>query len=373
MKIKVFILVLLGLFLIGCGGGSSNNNIQKQGLIDEKLLSCFDNPLSEDAYKTIEVFECHDIDLSKADLFQLSRLPVLKKLVLNNTNLSTLEALSTLTNLVYLDIENNYKGNGDLSIPSLDLSPISTLIKLKTLNLSKNYINDLSPLSKLVNLDILLLNEIIGQKVLAYNLDIGPVDLSPLSNLRSLTTLELSGNYINDGPFHLEGTLPLGIPFSGFVNLKEINESNSIQRLNISNSYVNINDSPNYIGSFTNLTHLNISDNLYNSYGDKSSTLTQLDVISGLRKLKNLDLHSNIIDDVKPLKNLLKLEYLDLSDNTYDNNAVTYGGAESIYCLGDLSPLVELPMLKTLILSDSFVTSSDLENLGFSPLVNIIL
>lgn len=350
---------------MGCGG-SLNDFIQTQGITDKKLLSCFATLPAEDEFNTIETFECHDIDLSDADISQLNRLPMLKKVVLNNTNLSTVEGFSTLSNLTYLDLENNYRGNRTNTIPSFNLSGISELIQLQTLNLSRNYINDLSHLSNLVNLEILLLNGINGNEILAWDFDIGPVDLAPLSGLEKLIKIELSGNYIS-------GT---GAPTTGIYNLAILANLNNLQNLDVSFSFIDPNSIGgfnNNIGSFTNLTRLNISENLFNYFGDKDSTVRDLSFITSLRKLEKLDLHSNIISGVEPLMNLMDLEYLDLSYNKFDPHAVTFGGLQSVYSLGDLSPLVTLTKLRTLVLTGSSVSSTDLENLQFTDLVNIIL
>lgn len=89
-----------------------------------------------------------------------------------------LEPISELIDLEFLKLSINY---------ITDLEPISELKNLKHLDLSYNYITDISTLSGLENLEYLSLRN---------NYQI--TDLTPLSNLVNLQELDLTQNSIND-------------------------------------------------------------------------------------------------------------------------------------------------------------------------------
>jgi len=115
-----------------------------------------------------------------------------------------LEVISQLTNLTHLNLSGNSQ-IGDLSPLSrltnlelldlhwdtaMDITPISNLFKLKTLKLGNEYeysaINDLSPLANLTEMK---------------DLDLGAngiSDISPLSRMMNLKELELYGNNIEE-------------------------------------------------------------------------------------------------------------------------------------------------------------------------------
>jgi hypothetical protein len=88
-----------------------------------------------------------------------------------------LRGLEYCINLVTLDLSHNWIS---------DISPLSSLSNLTTLDLSGNRISDISALSSLTNLTTL---------DLSYN-EIS--DISALSSLSNLTTLNLRGNQISD-------------------------------------------------------------------------------------------------------------------------------------------------------------------------------
>ena len=89
----------------------------------------------------------------------------------NSNHISDLSPLSNLTNLTWLDLDNN-----DIS----DITLLSNLTNLTNLNLNDNFISDITPLSNLTNLTNLNLNNNFIS------------DITPLSNLTNLTNLESS-------------------------------------------------------------------------------------------------------------------------------------------------------------------------------------
>ena len=115
------------------------------------------------------------------DLTPISGLTSLLSLELgNNSPLTNLEPISGLTNLEKLVLTRN-------AINALtDISPLSILTSLRNLDLSNNLFTDISPLSSLTGLTVLHL----------YNNTL--TDISVLSGLSRLRVLSLENNNISD-------------------------------------------------------------------------------------------------------------------------------------------------------------------------------
>ena len=112
----------------------------------------------------------------------------LKRLVAQNANISDLSGLEHATNLTVLNlgatrVENKVVNSNAVA----DLSALSGLKKLRTLNLTRNNVSDISALSGLKNLRILNLS---------VNRNIS--DISALSEATKLRNLNLSGNKVAD-------------------------------------------------------------------------------------------------------------------------------------------------------------------------------
>jgi Leucine Rich repeats (2 copies) len=238
--------------------------------------------LSEEAKKTVKEL----LGIAKtSDCYQAS------EILSNCTELKyfqeywirDISPLSSLVNLTSLDLQYSL---------IRDISPLSSLVNLTSLNLWHNSITDISPLSSLVNLTSLDLH---------YNGRI--TDISPLSSLVNLTSLDLKQNGITDIS-----------PLSSLVNLKKLDLSLS-----------EITDiSP--LSSLVNLTYLNLN---YNQ-------ITDISPLSSLVNLTYLNLDNNQITDISPLSSLVNLKELDLTDNQ----------------ITDLSPLRSLNKLNDIWIYD---------------------
>lgn len=111
------------------------------------------------------------------DLVHISKLPVLKNLELSNNYLKDVSALNSIKSLETLDLNTN-------NIE--DINSIKDIKRLGYLDLSKNKIVDLTGINRLTQLTTLKLN---GNRI---------KDVTNLSNLTSLTTVDLSYNKIED-------------------------------------------------------------------------------------------------------------------------------------------------------------------------------
>lgn len=115
----------------------------------------------------------------------------LKKLKLNENEISDISPLKNLTKLEYLEIQRNR---------IVDVNPLKNLTNLKFLKLYNNLIEDIAPLSNLTNLTGLDLhyNVTVGGDESHKIITKGITDISALKNLKKLEFLDISANRIED-------------------------------------------------------------------------------------------------------------------------------------------------------------------------------
>jgi Leucine-rich repeat (LRR) protein len=118
-----------------------------------------------------------EIAAQVADLSPLTMLPNLQSINLRGTQVEDLSALANLSSLQSIDL---------FRTKVADLSPLATLTNLRSLDLFETLVEDLSPLAKLTNLQSL---DLFGTKV---------ADLSPLAALVNLERLHLTGTQVED-------------------------------------------------------------------------------------------------------------------------------------------------------------------------------
>lgn len=173
------------------------------------------------------------------ELSILTAMPNLTSLTLANCSLSTIEGLSGAENLTYLDLSNNTLRN---------LKVLTTMPALAELSLNHNAVTDLSDLSGLENL---------AKLCISHN------SISSLSPLASCTRLA-----------HLE------VDYNNLTSLKGLE-------------------------SLTGLTVLSAANN----------DLTDVSLLSGNTALEELNISSNTINDITSLSTLTKLKTFDFSSN----------------------------------------------------------
>ena len=163
-----------------------------------------------------------------------------------------IEPLSALTNLTGLNLSGNFLS---------DITPLQDLHQLEGLSLSDNYIFDVNPLSTLTNLRYLYL------------------DRNPISSIAPLATL------VNLVHFYLENTQEQdGVPLSD-------------------------------ISALANMTELEELQLCYNEIGNISA-------LTNLKKLRWVNLFYNMyISDISPLAGHKNLEFLSLSVNQLNQEA----------------------------------------------------
>ena len=262
----------------------------------------------------------HAINLTSIDvknsqitsLKALARATKLTALDLSDNDITDITSLQHLTGLIKLDL----RGNN-----ITDIAPLDNLTNLTTLLLSDNDITDITSLQYLTNLTTLILgdNDITDITPLEdlANLTILGINSNPISSLdpvkvlTSLTTLELSGNALSDLS-----------PLSGLTGL---------QRLYLTDNAITSSDL-NAITGLTALIDLDLSKN----------KVTGLTALANFTQLKELSLNDNNITDVNPLAALTVLENLYLADNA----------------IVDIEPLTGLANLKVLWLEGNPIVNT---------------
>ena len=232
-----------------------------------------------------------------------------------------LTPLSSLVNLQSLEII----GNDNLT--SLDLTPLSSLTSLQILSIIGNRKItdlDLTPLASLSDLQILSIG---GNESLTH------LDLSPLSSLFSLQGLGISGN---TSLIHLDL-----FPLSSQINLRNLVISRNLKLESL---------------DLTPLSLLRSLQQLEISYND-SLTCLDLAPLSSLESLQGLDIWSNYFLrrlDLTPLSSLTSLQNLRIVSS------------ETLIKL-DLTPLSSLTRLQNLYIQ----TSNNLRSLDLTFLVSL--
>jgi Leucine-rich repeat (LRR) protein/subtilisin family serine protease len=274
----------------------------------------------------------HGMTLPIYDLNGLEHFESLEYLDLRETNVSSLEPLRGLRNVIRLFLR-------DTQVQ--DLEPIAHLTNMKDLNISNlsmtdNWVDIVSQFTALEEL---------------YAEGVGLTDPSFVQGYTQLITL-----YLNDNPIRSTDFLA-GKKFLTYLALKntEITDISALQDLTL-------------------LEELDISQN----------HIVDISALANMTLLTNLIVNQNRIEDLRPVANLVKLEKLDASQNRIkhiqfngqpllreltlnDNQITSINSIQNVVNLQildlknnrieDVSPLAELPMLWELNLRNNVIQS----------------
>ena len=222
-------------------------------------------------------------------LADLSLMPYLENLSIQNQNLGTLSDLSSLSKLETLNLSGS-------TFPAEELAVLAKLPALKNLNLSDcslSTIADLAGAPSLTNLNLssnTLRNlEVLGGMTNLKELNLKHNAVTSLAELRPLTnleTLDISYNAVTDLS-----------PLASCVKLNWLDAgSNKLSRVN-------------GVEGLPLLTYLSLDYN----------TLTDVSILGNCTELTNLSIANNHITDISKLVNLTKLDILDFSYNSVSN------------------------------------------------------
>jgi hypothetical protein len=221
-----------------------------------------------------------------------------------------------LPSLYIRAIRNNYVIHND----AVDLQ---TLADLDTIYLV-NGPGDLSPLSRLTNLQVLIINDC----GIGYNVPINKqlLDLSPLKNLEKLRVLHCSSSALKSlEPIkNLTSLEELVCDRSGITSLDPLKKLTKLRKLSIGSKVENAD----VLANFTELEELYLSGSKppVRSIGKlkklKKLLLTEgdLSLVNDSYRYKNLDF----------LENLGALEYLDINNTSYRGDLKSLGGLQKL-------------------------------------------
>lgn len=227
-----------------------------------------------------------DTAISTQELTAISSLPKLKKLTLSGCGITTIAGLSGATGITELDLSNN-------SIR--DLSALTGMQSLQKLDLQNNAINDLHQLSTLTTLNELNIS---------YN---AVSDLSPIAVLTGLTWLEASSNTIAALPQleNWKSLTYLGLASNQLTDISAAANCTELVYLNLStNALTDITS----LASLVKLQELNFAYNKVTALpkfptgcalvtiDGSNNQLTSLDNLGGLKALNNvfMDYNANV-------------------------------------------------------------------------------
>lgn len=236
----------------------------------------------------------------------------LKELNAAGRGISDLTGLEYATNLAVLNLGEFYYiwvWPPELLTNQIeDITPLTGLTKLKSLDLSNNQISDISALSGMIALERLVLYK---NKI---------TDISALSELSNLTSLDLERNQVTDIT-----------PLSGLTNLKSL-ELNS-----------NLIADTSVLSTLTGLESLLLS----------RAGLTTIPDLTGLPNLKSIELDGNQITDISGLSGMTAIESVSLFGNRIEA----------------ISPLSDVPNLRALGLGVNRITDIS----GLSGLTSLVI
>ena len=232
-----------------------------------------------------------------SDLSPLSELTNLQTLDFTQNAVSDISALKKLTNLTSLSF-----GNHGANVPGehnsvSDISALSNMTKLTTLVFPRNSVSDISALKKLTKLTRLDF----GGLSFDHSRHNSVSDISALSGMTELTYLDFTHNNVS--------------------NVSALSGLTSLETLRF--SYNDVSD----ISGLSGLTSLTTLEAAWNADpADRwklpiprpaglRGNLKNISALSGLTSLTNLSLFSNSISDVEPLRGLTNLKILDLGTN----------------------------------------------------------
>ena len=193
--------------------------------------------------------------------------------------ISSIKGIEYFKNLKTISFDFHWKNSSQIK----DISPLTNLTNLTSLDLSGNQIEDISLLTNLTNLT---------------SLDLGNnqiTDISALSNLKNLTTLNLSGNNITDISILKELTKLESLSLGG-----EYSQKSQLSDISV-------------LTNLTNLTNLSVS----------YAQVTDVRALTNLTNLTSLSLSNNKITDISPLADLALKHDLRIDRDTFSGNNIT--------------------------------------------------
>ena len=243
----------------------------------------FDSLSALSSLSALEELVISEMSVSDADLRTIAQLPNLNSLTLVQCSLSSIAPLSEATGLTYLNLGGNTIRN---------LTALNNLTSLKELRLNHNAVTDLHSLSSLPALEVL---------DLSFNSITTP---APLSHCTALRELDLSNNVLTDiaGLEALQTLENLSLAFTGLTDVSALEQNAALLELDISNNALT---DISTLSKLKNLTHLNFS---YNQ-------VEKLPQFGKDHPLVNIKGSKNNLTSLEGLEELMCLNYVKMDFN----------------------------------------------------------
>lgn len=239
----------------------------------------------------------------------LEKMTALQNLEMQGTHVFDFEALSFLTSLVNLDLRNTQLTS---------LTPIAGLSALMELNVSKTNIQDLTPVSDLVNLVTLNIDSTLVRDVQALatlgNLEVLHANHTFISNLAPLQKLPaLERIYCDQTPVKKAVADAFMASKPGVLVIYDSKDLqawwNSLpaswQSILQSTAGIRVTPGKEELARLPNIDSINFSNN---------RSITTLEPLRRLQKLRVVHAGNTGINDLSPLQDHREIRYLDISD-----------------------------------------------------------
>ena len=219
------------------------------------------------------------------DFSDLKYLPNLTKLTIREQTIPTLESLSPLSKLVVLDLTGS-------TFPVDELKVLAQMPSLSSLTMAECSLSTIAGLENAKNLTYLDLHD-----NTLRNLDV-------LATMPALAELDLQHNAVTDLSklSGLDKLVKLNIGFNAVTSLSPLSSCTRLTWLNADNNQITTLDG---VDNLNALTDFSVNNN-------KIVNVSQL---AGLTGLQNLGIASNTISDITMLSGLTKLQSFDFSGN----------------------------------------------------------
>lgn len=236
-----------------------------------------------DALRNLEMQFTHVIDFDP-----LSNLSALQYLDLKGTQIESLSPLSTLDQMMELNIAKT---------PVEDITPVKDLKKLVSLNLDSTLVRDISALSGLVDLEVLYANY-------TYISNLAP--LRDLPNLQRVYCDQTPVKKPIADAFMAANPTVLVIFDSKDLQAWWSTLSPAWQRILSKTAGIRLEPGKEALARVTNLDSINFSND---------RTITSLEPLRRLQKLKVIRAAGTGVNDLSPLQDHRDIRYLDISDS----------------------------------------------------------
>lgn len=281
--------------------GTTADGVPVNNTIPRYIEINFD-PADQDL-KIVSIYT-HEFDASKAlkqwwEQLSFEWRSIFKQKLNITSDSVTMADLKDMTTIEALDLGHNEYIQ--------DIAPLSELVNLRVLNLSNTAITDLSPIRNLTELaDINLAHTPVKEvsalryahKLKTFNISYSKVtSLDVLERLDSLQHLEMAGTEVWDFTKLKDMTSlqSLNLERTGVKSLDVLEPLNKLEELNIAKTFVM---QLNGLAGMEKLAFLNID----------SSFVTELQPLGALKKLRILSMNYTLVASIQPLQTLPKLE-----------------------------------------------------------------